>query len=183
MTKLCAAMVSAAMTLTLGCDAPLADREELLAVLAEDDLDPEVREHVEAMVAEEAEEAMAGLDELAAPADEGEGLSCFFCPPPPPSDPATYTPVVLNPYVQANQQGNAILFMQSASSFIVLPGATLSLQVPFSPQTFGPFALQFDMSGTQIRANVTGAFPVGSCRTITVTNPNQRTSSPVSLCR
>jgi hypothetical protein len=185
-TTLCVAMVAAAMNLIAGCDVAPDDRAELQALAAEEQ-DPEVRAELQALAAEGAEddddaEVPVLDDELTADADPAGG-GCFFCPPPPTQDPATWTPVVQNPYVQVNQQGNAILYVQAAASFIALPGATLKLQVPFSTQTFGPFALSYDVSGTQIRANVTGAFPAGTCRMITVTNPNNKASAAVSLCR
>ncbi|MBK7825141.1 hypothetical protein [Nannocystis sp.] len=169
-----------ALTLTIGCDADPEARAHDIAALADDDLDPEIRAQIEAELADDdaRPEAVGDLsDDAATPG------GCFFCPPPPANDPSTYTPVVLGPYVQVNAQSNPILYMQAASSFIVLPGATVRLQVPNSVQSYGPYALSYDVSGTQIRANVSGGFPNNSCRIITVTNPNNHVSSPVQLCR
>lgn len=171
----------AAITLVAACDDLPEDRSVTLAALADPDLDPEVRAELAAELTADDDDVDAADLDLAAPAEATPG-TCFFCPPPT-SDPATYTPVVINPYVSANAQGNTILFMQAASSYIVLPGATVTLQVPYSLQTYGPYALSFDNSGTLVRANVSGAFPAGTCRMITVTNPNNKSSSPVSLCR
>lgn len=170
-----------ALTLTIGCDVDPEARALDIAALADNDLDPEIRAQIEAELAEDDERPEA-LDDLSDGA-AAQGGSCFFCPPPPANDPATYTPVVLGPYVQLNAQSNQILYMQAASSFIVLPGATVRLQVPNSAQSYGPYALSYDVSGTQIRANVSGGFPNNSCRIITVTNPNNHVSSPVQLCR
>ena len=169
-----------ALTLTIGCDVDPETRALDIAALADDELDPEIRAEIEAELAEDDErpEALDDLrDDPAAP-----GNTCFFCPPPA-GDPATSTPVVLGPYVQVNAQSNPILYMQAASSFIVLPGATVRLKVPNSAQSYGPYALSYDVSGTQIRANVSGGFPNNSCRILTVTNPNNHVSSPVQLCR
>lgn len=172
-----------AATLAVGCDD---DRTAELALLADPDLDPEIRAEIEAELAaagddDAREPAADAADALAAPAPDPSAGTCFFCQPPP-ADPATWTPVVINPYVSTNAQGNTILFMSAASSYIAT-GATVRLQVPWSTQTYGPYALSFTDSGTQFRANVTGAFPAGSCRMITVTNPNGKTSSPVTHCR
>ena len=169
-----------ALTLTIGCDVDPEARALDIAALADDELDPEIRAQIEAELSadDERPEALGDLSDDA----EALGGSCFFCPPPA-SDPATYTPVVLGPYVQVNAQSNPILYMQAASSFIVLPGATVRLRVPNSAQSYGPYALSFDVNGTQIRANVSGGFPNNSCRIITVTNPNNKVSSPVQLCR
>lgn len=173
-------MYVTALTLTVGCDEgpdalDLAD----LADLSDDELADLADLAADEPAAADGELPPA-LGDLAAAADDPAGLTCFFCPPPPaPTGP----PKVINPYVSVNAQGNAILFMAAAASFIVVPGATATLQVPFSTQTFGPFALSFDTSGTQLRTNVTGAFPAGTCRIITVTNPDSAASSPVSLCR
>lgn len=90
---------------------------------------------------------------------------------------------MIHPQVQVNQQGNTILFMDAASSFITLPGATVQLQVPGQQTIYGPYALSFDQSGTLVRANVSGGFPPGSCRSIVVTNPNNKSSAPSTLCR
>lgn len=184
-TSMRAAMVFA-WTLTAGCDAP-DDRAEL-ALLAEQEQDPEVRAELERLAAAGADEddedaaMVPGASDELAMHEASEG-TCFFCPPPPTLDPNTTPPVVINPYVQVNQQNQAILYMAAASSFIAVPGATVKLQVPYSTQTYGPFALQYDVSGTQIRANVTSGWPAGTCRLITVTNPNNLSSSPGSACR
>lgn len=188
-TSMLAATLCALMTAIPGCDDPDA-RDDLLALAAEEQ-DPEIRAELDALAdeadaddvddAEDAEDAEAHADELSADLDPAAG-TCFFCPPPPAPDPNQTAPIIKSPYVQVNQQGNAILYMAAAGSYIA-SGATVKLQVPYSVTTYGPFALQFDVSGTQFRANVNGFFPVGSCRMITVTNPNNQTSSPVSLCR
>jgi len=179
-TSMRAVMVFA-WTLNAGCDGP-DDRAEL-ALLAEQEQDPEVRAELEALAAAEfdGDEDEGASDELATHA-EANGGTCFFCPPPT-LDPNTTPPKVIGPYVQVNQQSQAILYMAAAGSFIALPGATVKLQVPYSTQTYGPFALQYDVSGTQIRANVTSGWPAGTCRMITVTNPNNLSSSPGSACR
>lgn len=164
--------------LALACDP---DAAASLEALADPDLDPEVRAQLEAELAEEDEGHDGALqaDDLAAALQDPEAGSCFFCPPPPaPNAP----PVVINPYVSVNGQGNTILFMSAPASYIQT-GATAKLQVPYSVQSYGPFALSFDNTGTLFRANVSGAFPVGTCRMITVTNPNNVSSSPVTLCR
>jgi len=182
-TSMRAVMVFA-WTLNAGCDGP-DDRAEL-ALLAEQEQDPEVRAELEALAAEgegEGEAMVAGASDELAMHEEANGGTCFFCPPPPTQDPNTTPPVVINPYVQVNQQNQAILFMAAGGSFIALPGATVRLQVPYSTQTYGPFALQYDVSGTQIRANVTSGWPAGTCRIVTVTNPNNLSSSPSSACR
>lgn len=164
-------MCVTALTLTVGCD----EGPDALDLDLADDEDRERLDALDDLTAEP-----HAVDALAAPADDPEAGACFFCPPPPtPTGP----PKVINPYVSVNAQNQSILFMAAAASFIVTPGATASLQVPFSTQTFGPFALSFDNSGTQLRTNVTGAFPAGTCRIVTVTNPDTVTSSPVSLCR
>lgn len=181
-TKFVMSFGLAVATLVAACDDLPEDRSVTLAALADPDLDPEVRAELAAeLIADEDDDHAAALD-LAAPTDATPG-TCFFCPPPQNTDPGSTTPVVLNPYVAVNAQSNTILFMQSASSFITLPGATVKLQVPYSTQSYGPYALSFDQSGTLIRANVSGAFPAGACRMITVTNPNNKSSSPVTLCR
>ena len=64
----------------------------------------------------------------------------------------------------------------------------LTFRVPLRDGTgtatlIGPYALSYDVSGTQVRANVSGAFPNNSCRIITVTNPNNHSSAPVQACR
>lgn len=166
--------------LALACDP---DAAASLEALADPDLDPEVRAQLEAELAEEDEEHDGALqnDDLAVAPQDPEAGSCFFCPPPPPPDPNT-PPVVINPYVSVNGQGNTILSMSAAASYIQT-GATAKLQVPYSVQSYGPFALSFDNTGTLFRANVSGAFPVGTCRMITVTNPNNVSSAPVTLCR
>ncbi len=181
-TSMRAAMVFA-WTLTAGCDA--ADDRAELALLAEQEQDPEVRAELEALAAGEDadEDEVPGASDELAMHDEANGGTCFFCPPPPTPDPNTTPPKVIGPYVQVNQQNQAILYMAAAGSFIALPGATVQLQVPYSTQTYGPFALQYDVSGTQIRANVTSGWPAGTCRMITVTNPNNLSSSPGSACR
>lgn len=174
----------AALSLTLGCDVDVDPdaRARDIESLADPDLDPEIRASIEAELAEDDDATpLATIDEL----DDGSDLdgTCFFCPSPQPIDPGTYTPVVQNPSVSVNAQGNTILFVQAASSFIVLPGATVRLQVPGGGLTYGPYALSYDVSGTLIRANVSGGFPAASCRTITITNPNNKTSAPVTHCR
>lgn len=169
------------LSVTSGCDAP--DERAELAQLAAEEQDPEVRAELEALAAEEfadEDEVPGASDDLTTPSQQGG--SCFFCPPAPPPDPNT-PPKVINPYVQINQQNQAILFMAAAGSFITMPGATLMLQVPYSTQTSGPYALSFDQSGTQIRANVTAGWPPGTCRMMWVTNPNNVSSTPGSACR
>lgn len=178
----------AALTLTASCDPDTEARALDLEALADPDLDPEIRAHLEAELAASAVNDADATKDAARPGVVGElgdpgytASTCFFCPQPQPLDPGTYTPVVLNPSVSVNAQGNTILFMQAASSFIVLPGATVRLQS--GAQSFGPYALSFDVSGTLIRANVSGGFPNNTCRTITVTNPNNKSSAPVDHCR
>lgn len=171
--KFLIALGLAASTLT-ACDEHPEDRSVLVETLADPDLDPELRAELSAELV---------ADDLAAPPVDPAGLTCFFCPPPPTLDPSTYVPVVIHPQVQVNQQGNTILFMDAASSFITLPGATVQLQVPGQQTTYGPYALSFDQSGTLVRANVSGGFPPGSCRSIVVTNPNNKSSAPSTLCR
>lgn len=168
------------VALAFACDV---DRPEALELLADPDLDPEVRAELAAEFADDDADPdpLQGQLELATPGDPS-GVTCFFGCTPAPSDPATWTPVVINPYVQVNQQGNTILYMQAAASYIA-SGATVTLQVPGSATTYGPYALSYDVSGTLQRANVTGGFPAGTCRNITVTNPNFKSSSPVMLCR
>lgn len=166
------------VALAFACDV---DRTETLELLADPDLDPEVRAELAAELADDDEDLAADLD-LAAGTVDPSGLACFFCPPAPQPDPSTYAPIVKSPYVQLNNQGNTILFMQAAGSYIA-SGATVTLQVPNTATTYGPYALSYDVSGTLFRANVSGGFPNGTCRNITVTNPNFKTSTPVLLCR
>ncbi len=176
-------VIAVTLTLTIACDGDPEARALDQAALADPDLDPEIRAQLAAELADANEgEDEDDLDQLRDDNDAAGG-TCFFCPPPQPVDPATYTPVVINPYAQPNAQSNIILYMQAASSFITLPGATVRLQVPNSTQTYGPYALSYDVSGTQVRANVSGAFPNNSCRIITVTNPNNHSSAPVQACR
>lgn len=171
----------AALALAPGCDVDPDARALDLESLADPDLDPEVRAHIEAELAEDDATRPGTVDALGD--DDYAAGTCFFCPPPQPLDPGSYTPVVQNPSVSVNAQGNTILFVQAASSFITLPGATVRLQVPGGGASYGPYALSYDVSGTLIRANVSGGFPAATCRVITITNPNNKTSAPVTHCR
>lgn len=181
---LATSVISLNLLLTTGCDVDDPESRALaVAALADEDLDPEIRAQLAAELDEDDGELPGTVDGLR---DDGavEGpTTCFFCPQPQPISPTTYVPVVINPYAQPNAQSNIILYMAAASSFITLPGATVVLKDPNSASTFGPYALSYDVSGTQIRANVTGAFPNNTCRIITVTNPNNKVSSPVQACR
>jgi len=176
-------VISLNLILTAGCDVDAESRALDIAALADEDLDPEIRAQLEAELEEDDGELPGTVDGLRDD-DAVEGpTTCFFCPQPQPISPATYTPVVINPYAQPNAQSNIILYMAAASSFITLPGATVVLKDPYSATTWGPYALSYDVSGTQIRANVTGAFPNNTCRVVTVTNPNSKVSAPVQVCR
>jgi hypothetical protein len=59
----------------------------------------------------------------------------------------------------------------------------MTLLVPWSTASYGPFAVGWDQSGTRLKANVGTSFPVGSCRIVTVTNPNGKVSNAGSVCR
>src|SRR3954471_24208530 len=41
-----------------------------------------------------------------------------------------------------------------AGGSCIMQGATMKLLVPFSPTTYGPFAMSWDDSGTRLKANV-----------------------------
>src|SRR5205814_8087422 len=58
--------------------------------------------------------------------------------------PTSAVPIVWNPTV-----ANGKIFVDAAASFIISPGATLTLQVPFSTTTYGPYTLNWDTNGTR----------------------------------
>ena len=183
-TRTLATTIALNLTLMTGCDVDSESRALDIAALADEDLDPEIRAQLEAELDEEDDAAFPETVDGLRDDNAVEGpVACFFCPQPQPVSPATYTPVVINPYAQPNAQSNIILYMAAASSFITLPGATVVLKDPNSAASYGPYALSYDQSGTQVRANVTGAFPNNTCRIITVTNPNNLVSAPVQACR
>lgn len=165
------ARVLPALPLLAACDPIDVDERALLeAELA----DPETDEEVQGAIAE-----LLDLELADEGADGADGQTCFFCPPPPPTN---SPPLVKNPYVAVNAQGKAILYMDAAGSYIQT-GATMSMQIPYTVTTYGPFSMSFTASGTQFKSDVSGYFPVGSCRMVTVTNPNSQSSSPASVCR
>lgn len=163
------ALATAALGMTTACD-PIDhdEREALQTELADPETDPEVRAEIEGLL---------DLD-LAEAGRESAG-SCFFCPPPPPSN---SPPIVKNAYAADNAQSKTIMYMDAAGSYIQL-GATMTMQVPFTTQSYGPFTMSYTDSGTQFKAVVTGYFPLGTCRMVTVTNPNAQVSAPATVCR
>lgn len=88
------------------------------------------------------------------------------------------------PYVKGPYMNNGNLLMQSGGSCATMPGATLTVQVPFSVTTYGPYSIGWDSSGAALRVpNMGGAIPPGSCRMLTITNTTGAQSSPKTFCR
>jgi hypothetical protein len=79
---------------------------------------------------------------------------------------------------------NGKFFVDAAGSCI-MQGATMTVQIPFSTTTYGPYALSWDDSGTRLHTPSLGPtiFPAGTCRMAYITNPNGLTSSYQSACR
>ena len=110
--------------------------------------------------------------------DVGSWLTCFFCNTGGGS--TCTTPIIKSPTF--NDKGR--IEMQIAGSCI-MPGATLTITAPFSPVTYGPFALQSDSSGVFLIGvyDANTVQPINACRFFTVTNPDGTKSSAVTLCR
>ena|SRR5205085_1599902 len=110
--------------------------------------------------------------------DVGSWLTCFFCNTGGGS--TCTTPIIKSPTF--NDKGR--IEMQIAGSCI-MPGATLTITAPFSPVTYGPFALQSDSSGVFLIGvyDANSVQPINACRFFTVTNPDGTKSSAVTLCR
>lgn len=83
------------------------------------------------------------------------------------------TPTCTTPTVSGATFSNGKVYVNAAGSCIQT-GATLRLQIPYSTTTYGPYALQFDDSGTRMVTPQVGAtaWPAGQCRVVYVHNPN-----------
>jgi hypothetical protein len=79
---------------------------------------------------------------------------------------------------------NSKMFVDAAGSCI-MQGATMTVEVPWSTTTYGPYALSWDDSGTRLHTPQLGPtiFPAGTCRIALITNPNNQTSNAMSVCR
>ena len=79
---------------------------------------------------------------------------------------------------------NGKMFVDAAGSCI-MQGATMTVEIPWSTTTYGPYALSFDDSGTRLHTPQLGPsiFPAGSCRIALITNPNGKSSNALSVCR
>lgn len=79
---------------------------------------------------------------------------------------------------------NGSMLVDAAGSCI-MQGATMTVEIPWSTTTYGPYALSWDDTGTRLRTPQLGPtiFPAGTCRIALINNPNGKTSNALSVCR